>query len=106
MTQVIRALTRGIPNPDIRELISHRESMTAAHLSGDYSPSVAEILANYDIDEALTEPPPKVIVLFDDILTAGSHFKAAKLALSKRFPSVRIVGVFIARRIFSATENI
>ena len=63
MTQVIRALTRGIPSPDIRELITHRESMTAAHLSGDYRPSVAEILANYGIDEALTEPPPTVIVL-------------------------------------------
>jgi hypothetical protein len=63
MTKVLQALTRGVPDPDIRELIIHRESMTPAHLSGDYRPSVAEILANYTIDEALTEPPPKIIVI-------------------------------------------
>jgi hypothetical protein len=100
MTTVLRRMTRGIPAPDIRELIIQPESRVPAHLSGDYRPSVAEIAENYEIDESLCDPDPTVIGIFDDILTAGSHFKAAKLILSERFPGCAIVGVFIARRIF------
>jgi hypothetical protein len=100
MTKMLHALTRGQAQRDIRELIIHRETTIPAHISGDFRPTVAEIRANYEIDESLAEPPPKVIGIFDDILTAGSHFRAAKLVLTERFPGVPIVGVFIARRIF------
>lgn len=100
MTGVLRALTRGLAKRDIRELIIHRESMTPAHTSGDCRPTVAEIRANYEIDESLVEPSPRIIGIFDDILTAGSHFRAAKMLLTERFPAVPVIGVFIARRIF------
>jgi len=102
MTRLLQALTRRLGERDIRELIVHRESMIPAHISGDCRPTVAEIRANYEIDESLTEPRPKVIGVFDDILTAGSHFRAAKLLLSERFPGVPVIGVFVARRIFPA----
>jgi hypothetical protein len=104
MTLVLQAMTRGIVEADIRELIVQRESMMPAHLSGNYRPTVAEIMANYEIDESLTDPQPTVIGLFDDILTAGSHFRAAKLVLGGRFPGVPVVGVFLARRIFPPGE--
>jgi hypothetical protein len=104
MTLVLQAMTSGT-EADIRELIVQGESMTPAHLSGNYRPTVAEIMANYEIDEALTDPQPTVIGLFDDILTAGSHFRAAKLVLLGRFPGVPIVGIFLARRIFPPGEN-
>jgi predicted amidophosphoribosyltransferase len=100
MTSVLRAMTRGINQADIRELLVQRESKTPAHVSGDCRPTVAEIMENYEIDESLCDPVPRVIGIFDDILTAGSHFRAAKLVLSARFPGVEIVGVFVARRIF------
>jgi len=105
MMLVLEAMTRGIVGTDIRELIVQRESMTPAHASGRYRPTVPEIMENYDIDEALIEPCPVVIGLFDDILTAGSHFRAAKLVLLHRFPGVSIVGIFLARRIFPPGEN-
>jgi len=105
MTQVLRAMTRGLSHRDIRELIIQRDSVTPAHLSGDYRPSVAEIVENYEIDESLLDPTPTVIGIFDDILTAGSHFRAAKQLLSQRFPGVSIIGVFIARRIFPQPGN-
>jgi hypothetical protein len=100
MTEVLRALTRGTPHPDIRELIVNRESMTPAHLSGEYRPSVTEILANWAVDEALTEPPPKVIVLFDNILTAGSHFRAAKPRILRiHSPTIRCLWVIFLSEI-------
>jgi hypothetical protein len=38
-------------------------------------------------------------MLFDDVLTAGSHFKAYKEVIEAGFPDRDIFGVFIARRI-------
>jgi predicted amidophosphoribosyltransferase len=99
MSRVIRSMTGELP-ADFRELILQLRTVPKAHLSGDLRPTVAEILENYAIDEALAEPEPRVIALFDDILTAGSHFTAAKRLLTGRFPNVRVVGIFIARRIF------
>jgi predicted amidophosphoribosyltransferase len=97
--RVIRALTRGL-EVDVRELIVQRESIVPAHLRGDYRPRVPEIFENYEIDESIADPAPTRIGLFDDILTAGSHFRAAKLLLQQRFGEIPVVGIFIARRIF------
>ena len=63
---------------DFRELIVQVRTIATAHRSGDFGPKVGEILENYEIDESLAEREPKVIALFDDILTAGSHFTAAE----------------------------
>ena len=53
----------------------------------------------YEIDENLIEPPPNNIILFDDVITTGSHFKAAKNILNEIFPNTIILGLFIARRV-------
>jgi predicted amidophosphoribosyltransferase len=100
MTLVIQVLGRGL-QVDVRELLLQRESVCPAHLSGDDRPRVMDILENYEIDESLADPPPTSIGLFDDILTAGSHFRAAKLLLQQRFGEIPVVGIFIARRIFA-----
>ena len=86
------------------ELIVARESMTPAHLS-NVRPTVTELMDNYEIDEAIADPPPTIIGLFDDLLTAGSHFRAARNVLSARFPRVPIIGIFIARRAFPVTPQ-
>jgi len=45
-----------------------------------------------------------VIGLFDDVLTTGAHYRAASAVLQQAFPGVRIIGVFIARRVPEATD--
>ncbi len=45
------------------------------------------------IDQALRDPDPQVIGLFDDVLTTGAHFRAASAVLKQSFPGVRIVGL-------------
>jgi len=51
------------------------------------------------LEQTLFAPTPAVIGLFDDVLTTGAHFKAAQSILQKTFPDVRVIGLFIARRV-------
>jgi len=47
------------------------------------------------------------IGILDDVLTAGTHFRAMQTVLSDRFPGVPIIGLFVARRVFqNPFENV
>ena len=97
MLKICRAIPTDKP-VDIRELVAQKESLDAAHES-DTRPTVDELLAIYKINEAVADPAPNRIAIVDDVLTAGTHFKAMKATLEGRFPGVQIVGFFIARRV-------
>lgn len=97
MSRVLNFASSGRPS-DVRELIVQVRSVEATHLSNE-RPSPDDLLQNYLLDEALCMPEPQLIFLVDDVLTTGCHFKAAKRLLSTRFPNVRIVGLFVARRV-------
>ena len=73
------------------------ESTPASHES-EARLHAEELIANYRIDDALAAPPPRDIVVFDDVLTTGSHFKAMQHVLKERFPDIAVRGLFIARR--------
>ena len=90
---------------DVRLLVRQTVSMAAAHeLAPGARPSVEDLLEVYEINEALTTPLPKMIGVFDDVLTAGTHYRAMKSILTERFPSVPIYGFFIARRVFATPD--
>lgn len=94
-------ICRGIaPNLDVRCLVRQTISTIAAHEAGAHRPSVEEVFATYEFDESVADPAPKVIGVFDDVLTAGTHFRAMELKLHQRWPNVPIFGIFIARRVF------
>ena len=103
----ILATLRGIsPSPgvrvDLRELIDQSSTRLAAHDGG--SRSIEVLTGAWNIDETQVKPVPSWIVLFDDVITTGCHFKAASRVLKDRFPNVRITGVFIARRVPEASS--
>jgi hypothetical protein len=96
-------ICRGIPVPfpvDVRELVLQRDSIRKAHESQGNRPNIAELVANYMIDERKATPAPTSIAIVDDVLTAGVHFKAMQQVLHGRFPGVPLIGIFIARRVF------
>lgn len=97
LTQMLRAV-RPNPGLDVRELIIQTQSTDAVHDS-DNRPSPDQIAALYRIDEAVAAPLPTTIAIVDDVLTTGSHFRAAQMVLAARFPGVPMVGLFIARRV-------
>jgi predicted amidophosphoribosyltransferase len=80
------SFNEGVPQP------------TAADHESDDRPRPADLLAIYTIDETKIEPEPNKLVIFDDLLTTGCHFKAVAQLLRDRFPNTPIIGLFIARR--------
>lgn len=92
MTRTLEILNQEFANTlDVRELIKQSESTQADHESS-LRQSTEELTENYYIDQELVYPEPEEIVLFDDLLTTGKHFKAAQRVLRKQYPSVKIRG--------------
>jgi predicted amidophosphoribosyltransferase len=102
MAQICRAIPVEFA-VDVRELVIQSESTDAAHESS-VRPTVADLLAICQIDEALVAPAPQRIAIIDDVLTAGTHYRAMHTVLSSRFPGVPIVGMFVARRVFPEND--
>jgi predicted amidophosphoribosyltransferase len=95
------------PNLDVRNLVVQSTSMQASHERDENDRiTLQELLDDYSIDEELANPAPSVIVVVDDVLTAGTHFRAMESVLGARFPDALIVGILIARRVYPDEEEI
>ncbi len=105
----ILQICRGI-NPalqvDVREIVIQKATIRAAHESGNNRPTVSELEANYVVDEVqATQRRVSSIAIIDDVLTAGTHYRAMHNVISRRFPNIAIVGMFIARRVFPTATS-
>ena len=82
---------------DVRPIVSQSQSSRSSHGNDDrLTPD--ELAALYEINDAHVDPAPRNIIVFDDLLVTGSHFKAMQRALIARFPGISVAGLFIARR--------
>ena len=89
------------PAPDVRAIVRQAASTTASHEAGQGDRvTVEDLLDLYAIDETIAAPAPQTIGIVDDVLTAGTHYRAMHTALAARFPNVPIIGLFVARRVF------
>jgi hypothetical protein len=100
MLAICRDIAPGF-SVDVRELVIQGGSLKAApeSVSGE-RPTIGDLLRVYSIDEAVAVPPRLAIGVVDDVLTAGTHYRAMHMILRNRFPTTPIVGFFIARRVF------
>lgn len=98
----IEQICRGVgANFDVRKLVKQTQSTTASHeMNEGERLTVEDLLAVYQIDETVSGPAPTSIAIVDDVLTAGTHYRAMHTVLSARFPKAKIYGIFIARRVF------
>jgi predicted amidophosphoribosyltransferase len=100
--RLIRVLSRlGQLNPDatFQDIIVQSQSTHASHESENRL-SPAELEELYSIDG--TVDPTNIrqhIIIFDDMVTAGSHYRAAKNVVERTFPGRSVYGVFVARRV-------
>jgi hypothetical protein len=97
IVQTLRRAFEGY-NADIRELL--RQSVSAGADHGSNSRITPEGLFELLVvdREAWERAPPRSIILFDDVLTTGKHFKACERRLRQIDPTIPIAGIFLARR--------
>ncbi|MBL4918003.1 hypothetical protein [Szabonella alba] len=89
---------------DIRELVSQTCSTAAVH-DGDRRPSPDELAQLYQIDAAQLANVRDRVVICDDVLTTGCHYRAMQSVLSDALPAATFRGVFLARRIPETTNT-
>ncbi len=103
--RLMRALVSAFHgyDADIRLLLRQNGSTESDHTaSGRLSPEALDALLQIDTVRLAERPLRQSIVLFDDLLTTGKHFKCCERRLRDVVPAaVPIVGVFVARRILS-----
>ena len=80
---------------DTRDLLVQRCDTLPSHAGWRPAPLHRSELLTVREDSLGTDPTSVVVV--DDVLTTGSHFRAAKIVLRRRWPCVRVIGLFIAR---------
>ena len=102
MWQLVQGLCQG-KNADARELILQTEAYAAAHLQGS-SPDRIKPPQLRDIYRLNGLPPKAKILFFDDVLSAGTHFTAAKSKIQAAYPETTVIGFFQARRVFPAAS--
>ncbi|WP_227685265.1 hypothetical protein [Klebsiella sp. S69] len=97
MTAILRTAQAMNSSLDFRELVLQNQSTVASHASTANRPTPDEIMGNYSLDSSLLAGIRGNIIIFDDVLTAGSHFKAMKQFLRRHLPGASILGLFVAR---------
>ncbi|NVJ64750.1 MAG: hypothetical protein HWD84_11060 [Flavobacteriaceae bacterium] len=53
----------------------------------------------YQIHQDRIPDGTECIILVDDMLTTGSHYKGAEISIKRLYPQMQVQGLFIARRI-------
>jgi hypothetical protein len=82
---------------DVRELVTQEFSRQAAH-DGKDRPSPAELAAGYSVAKQLITGVKAKVVICDDVLTTGSHFRAMSDVLALQLGGRPVIGLFLARR--------
>lgn len=89
---------------DIKDIVIQNESYEPSHHSSK-RPSCQELKTRYQLEKININHFRNKIVIFDDVLTMGSHFKAVKSLLQDTYPDKKIYGLFIARSIYPSISD-
>ncbi len=93
---VVASKTRKHFVSDVLYQLSDRESFSSNTDKRD----IGELVSNYLMNDIPNYRPEKdQIIIFDDLLTTGCHFKAVEKVILNRYPNADIKGFFIARRV-------
>jgi predicted amidophosphoribosyltransferase len=102
--RLLRILRRAFSdyNVDVRDILYQVTSTTSDHL-GKQRLGVTSLYERISINwYALTARSVRDrLVLFDDVLTTGKHFKCCERRLHGALPAISISGIFLARRALS-----
>lgn len=98
-----RVLREVCSTLDVRFLVHQSVSTSVTHLM-DRRFTIEQLVAIYSISIDQMEPAPEHIVVVDDIVATGLHYRAMVHLLRNAFPRVPISGLFLARRAHELDE--
>ena len=81
---------------DFCEIVEQKTTMQASHCNENRN-HPGQLVENYKVDKEALNNARSTIIIFDDVLTAGSHFKAMKEVILQHRSDVKIIGLFVAR---------
>ena len=81
---------------DVRSMVELRQSTAADH-EGAERLSYEELLAVSSLNDLSRSRPRPIVVVVDDVLNSGKHFRVAQTLINTRFPHVKVRGLFLAR---------
>jgi hypothetical protein len=101
LARIIRRAFAGY-DLDVRNLLYQAVSTASDHL-GERRISMPALYERIHVNwHALEARPVRTrLVLFDDVLTTGKHFKCCERRLRRVMPDISISGMFVARRALS-----
>lgn len=89
---------------DMRPMLELTKSTQADHETPDRL-SFDELLAITELKNTSGKPLRPVVVLVDDVLNSGKHFKVGQTLISAQYPGVEIRGLFLARCVHDAVAR-
>jgi predicted amidophosphoribosyltransferase len=97
--RLLQVLQQVVPALDIQELVVRRISTKAHHdfKDGESRPTIEDLKQSLELATSKDTPPRQRIMLFDDIITNGTHFRACKELILDAFSDRRVDGMFIGR---------
>jgi hypothetical protein len=96
----ILAAAFGDYDLDLRALLYQSEGTAADHVSARRLTADALYrIIRLDLELLAVAPPRGRIVLFDDLLTSGKHYKCCERRLRDSLADIPISGLFVARRV-------
>ncbi|MFC4314984.1 hypothetical protein ACFPN2_38355 [Steroidobacter flavus] len=102
LERALKQAFSGYAHPDVRPLLQQTVSTVADHERGAARASIDELMDITRIDvDLLAVPARETLIVFDDVLTFGKHFRVASARIREALPRQAIIGLFIARAVSS-----
>lgn len=97
LVKVCSTVASRFPNVDSFELLSISRTIASAH-TGAGARNVNALFSNIVVDTSIAIRDYASVLIFDDVISSGAHFKTCKLAIQRAYGNdVLIEGVFWAR---------
>lgn len=97
LIRVCSMVANRFPNVDSVEMLSMRQTMEPAH-TGSGTRNADTLLSNIVVDRSVAIGDYACVLVFDDVISSGAHFKACERAIRAAYGSgVVVEGVFWAR---------
>jgi hypothetical protein len=104
LMQILSLFHKDAETKDFREIVTQSTTTRKSHCSGPNRMKVDELMSVYQINKAELKKARNNVIIFDDVLTAGAHFRAMKNVLTRARPDLFVIGLFIARVIRPTEE--